>query len=109
MLAPHPYLAHVLVRLAGQNVALQRLCSYPRVYPEQVDGRAEEVGHADTSKTMADSRPETDLSSIQTTEQRPILFSEFSGQDGMICMRKQTADLSETKAANAQEWALIID
>ena len=60
MLAPHPCLARVLVQLAGQNIALlQRVFSYSPGYTlEQVDGRTEKAGHADTRKTMADFRSE---------------------------------------------------
>ena len=61
MLAPHPCLA--CVRLEGQNVARPQSCfayssGYTLEQVEQVDLRVQEVGHADTRKTNADSRSE---------------------------------------------------
>ena len=50
----------------------------------------------------------TDLSSIQTTEQRPISSQSFNARCQDL-HGGQALDLSETKPANGQEWTLTLD
>ena len=82
MLAPHPCLARVLARFAGQNVALLHRIFLTQGTLRRLTGVWRRLGMLTQGRRWLILVLKTDLSSIQTTEQRPNLFPEFS----MICM-----------------------